>query len=102
MYFYDLNEAPEEVATYSTAVGQVVAGKQLSIGLLRFKAQQGNKAHDHPYEQITVVVSGKLWVRVGEEERELGPGQAFLVPAYVKHQVMAIEDTQVVSCKDII
>lgn len=102
MPFYNLNETPEEVATYSTAFGRVVSGQQLTVGYLRFKAHEGNEEHDHPYEQFTVVIRGKLWVRVGDEEDELGPGQAFLVPAHVKHQVMAIEDTQVVSCKDII
>lgn len=102
MYFYDLNETPEEVATYSTAVGRVVAGQQLSVGFLRFEAGQGNEAHTHDFEQFTVVVRGKLWVRVGEEVSELGPGEAFLVPTHTKHQVRAIEDTQVVSCKDII
>lgn len=101
MYFHDLNEAPEEVATYSTAVGRTVAGQHLNVGLLRFNAQEGNEEHSHPYEQFTVVISGKLRVRVGQEVRDLGPGQAFLVPANVMHQVMAIEDTQVVSCKDI-
>jgi quercetin dioxygenase-like cupin family protein len=102
MYFYDLNETPAEVATYSTAVGRVAAGQQVSVGYLRFEAGQGNEEHSHEYEQFTVVVSGKLWVRVGEEVGELGPGEAFLVPAHTRHQVRAIEATQVVSCKDIL
>jgi quercetin dioxygenase-like cupin family protein len=49
-----------------------------------------------------VVVSGKLKVRVGDEESEIGPGQAFLAPSFVKHQVTAIEDTEVISCKDVL
>jgi quercetin dioxygenase-like cupin family protein len=101
MYFYDLNEIPNEAVSYSTAAGQLVAGEYLKVSLLRFKAQGGAEEHAHSYEQIMVVVRGKLRVRVGEETGEIGPGQAFLAPSNVQHQVTALEDTEVISCKDI-
>lgn len=55
MPFYNLNETPEEVATYSTAFGRVVSGQQLTVGYLRFKAHEGNEAHDPPMS------NSRLW-----------------------------------------
>lgn len=104
MYFYSFKDLPQEFVTekYSTAFGGLLAGKAIEVGLLRFKAGEGAVPHAHPQEQVMYVVSGRLRVRFGEEIGELGPGQAFLAPANVEHQVTAIEDTEVVSSKDVV
>lgn len=102
MYIYDLNEIPQEGVAYSTAAGRLVAGKHLKVSLIRFEAEGGAEEHAHDYEQIMYVVSGRLRVRIGDEEGEIGPGQAFLAPPNVAHQVTALEDTEVISCKDVL
>jgi quercetin dioxygenase-like cupin family protein len=103
MYFYDFNELPKEYVTpkYSTAYGPLLAGEHLETGLFRFKADEGAVEHAHPSEQIMYVISGKLRVRFGEVIGEIGPGQAFLAPPNVPHQVTAMEDTVVFSCKNL-
>jgi quercetin dioxygenase-like cupin family protein len=103
MYFYDFNEMPSEYVTpkYSTAFGPLLAGEHLESGLFRFKANEGAVEHAHPSEQVMYVISGKLRVRFGEEIGEIGPGQAFLAPSNVPHQVTALEDSVVFSCKNL-
>jgi quercetin dioxygenase-like cupin family protein len=104
MYFYNFKELPQEFVTskYSTAFGGLLTGKTIEVGLLSFKAGEGAVPHAHPQEQVMYVISGKLRVRFGEEIAELGPGQAFNAPPMVEHQVTAIEDTEVISCKNIV
>lgn len=102
MYFYDLNKILGEAVSYSTAAGQPINGKHLQLSLLRFKAEGGAEEHAHPYEQIMYVISGKLRVRIGGETAEIGPGQALLAPPDVKHQVTALADSEVISCKNLI
>lgn len=104
MYFYDFNEMPSEYVTpkYSTAYGPLLEGEHLEAGLLRFKANEGAVEHAHPPEQVMFVISGKLRVRFGDQVGELGPGQAFVAPSNVPHQVTALEDTVVFSCKNIV
>lgn len=104
MYFYDFNKLTKEIVTpkYSTAAGPLVAGEHLEAGLFHFKANEGAVEHAHPSEQVMYVISGKLRVRFGEETKELGPGQAFVAPPNVLHQVTAIEDTEVFSCKNLV
>ncbi|HSV98177.1 MAG TPA: cupin domain-containing protein [Spirochaetota bacterium] len=45
--------------------------------------------HSHPHEQITVVISGKLRFRVGEEETVMGPGEVVTIPSGIRHAAVA-------------
>ena len=47
--------------------------------------------HSHPHEQIGYLVSGRFLFELGDEQRELGPGDSWLVPPNVPHQVTALE-----------
>ena len=52
-------------------------------------------AHTHPHEQVGHVVSGRMHFRIGDEVRELGPGDGYSVPGGVTHGAKGI--TQVVA-----
>ncbi len=47
--------------------------------------------HTHPHEQTGYLISGRFLFELGGEKRELGPGDCWLVPANVPHQVTALE-----------
>lgn len=104
MYYYNFKEMPQEFVTakYSTAFGGLLTGEHIEVGLLHFKAGEGAVPHAHPQEQVMYVISGKLRVRFGEEVADLGPSQAFKAPPDVEHQVSALEDTEVISCKNLV
>jgi quercetin dioxygenase-like cupin family protein len=48
-------------------------------------------SHSHPHEQIGYLASGRLLFEVGDERRELFPGDSWLVPSDVPHRVTALE-----------
>jgi quercetin dioxygenase-like cupin family protein len=58
---------------------------------VRFAAGAAGTLHHHPHRQAMVVESGRFRVEIGGETRELGPGDAFLVPPDVEHGMAAIE-----------
>ncbi|MFQ5660395.1 MAG: cupin domain-containing protein [Gammaproteobacteria bacterium] len=77
-------------------------------GAVRLRAFQGNNTmlvlneidkgasaprHNHPNEQITYVVRGKLQFWVEDREYLLGPGDLLVIPSYVEHGGKALEDT---------
>jgi len=103
-YFYDFNAMPGELVTpkYSTAFGPLLTGQHIEVGMLRYRKGEGAVPHAHPSEQIMVVIRGRLWVRIANQSAELGPGQAFLAPPNVEHEVRALEDTEVLSCKNVV
>jgi quercetin dioxygenase-like cupin family protein len=49
--------------------------------------------HEHPNEQITNVVQGRLRFVVGDEERIVAGGSTVLIPADVAHEIEALEDS---------
>ncbi|MBO9361473.1 MAG: cupin domain-containing protein [Thermoflexus sp.] len=51
--------------------------------------------HAHPHEQITLVIQGRLRLRMAGEEAELGPGEIVHIPAGVEHEVTFLEDALV-------
>lgn len=104
MPFIVMDELEKETVTpkYSTAYGELVTGEQIEVGRLRFAKGTGAVEHQHPHEQIIYIIEGKLEVTLGGEKAILGPGQGFHAPPNVPHQVTALEDTVLLSCKGVV
>ena len=47
--------------------------------------------HSHPHTQITYVVSGRFRFTIGEETREVGPGDTLLKQDGVRHGCTCLE-----------
>lgn len=52
--------------------------------------------HNHPSEQITYVVSGRLKMMVEDRVTVLGPGDVMVIPAHVVHGAEVLEDTHTI------
>lgn len=104
MAVYNLQEMKAEFVTpkHSTAFGPLIVGEHIEVGVLKYKAGEGANIHTHPHEQIIVVLSGKATFTLDGEASEVGPGNAIHIPGNVPHSVKMIEDTEVVSCKNLV
>ncbi len=47
--------------------------------------------HDHPHVQSTFVSSGRFRFTLGDEEREVGPGDSFVIPSSQTHGCVCLE-----------
>jgi quercetin dioxygenase-like cupin family protein len=70
-------------------------GQEIMVVQFTIDAGAAVPAHSHPHEQTGHVVSGRMRFRIGDEERELGPGDGYSVPGGVTHAATGI--TQVVA-----
>ena len=54
--------------------------------------------HAHPSEQMSVMISGRVLWTLGEGRRqvELSEGQMLHIPGDVLHEVVALEDTEII------
>jgi quercetin dioxygenase-like cupin family protein len=104
MGFHTFDVMPKEVVTpkHSTAYGELLTGQTIEVGRLRFKAGEGANPHQHPQEQIMVVLQGRLRVTLDGKVAEIGRGEAFHATSNTLHQVTALEDTEVLSCKGLV
>jgi len=62
----------------------------------KFEPTGNYPLHSHPYEQISVMLQGRMRLTVGEEVREVGPGDLWHAPANVKHGGEILGDEPVV------
>ena len=102
MPFFKINELPEPVVApgHSTAYGPTITGRELEIGYYTEPKGTGAKPHHHPSEQMIIVLAGRLRMRIGEETRDIGPGEVALIPGDLEHEQQALEDgTRFVSFK---
>ena len=102
MPFFKLSEMPEPVIApgYSTAYGPTITGKELEIGYYTEPNGTGARPHHHPSEQIIMVLSGRLRMRIDDDVREIGPGEVALILGDQEHEQQALEDgTRFVSFK---
>ena len=104
MPVHKLNEMGEELVTprHSTAVGRLVTGEQVELGVLRYKAGEGAGEHAHPQEQIFLVLSGRVRMTIAGTPYELGPREVAHMPPNVPHSLAVLEDAEVVSAKGVI
>jgi quercetin dioxygenase-like cupin family protein len=86
-FFDDVTEAEDGRRT-----GRVYAA---TTGLVRVEWPAGTSTtpHNHANELVLSVVSGRLRAISGDKEFVLEPGDAVVIPAWVEHSYVALEDT---------
>lgn len=102
MPFFKLDEMPTSLISpgHSTAQGPTITGKELEMGYYTEPKGTGAKPHHHPSEQIILVLSGRLRMRIDSEVRQMGPGEVALILGDQEHEQQALEDgTRFVSFK---
>jgi quercetin dioxygenase-like cupin family protein len=91
MYFHD----PAERATKELAPGVVTRtywGEKMLISMVDIDPGAEAALHSHPHEQVGTVIRGTVRFTIGEESRQLGPGDIFTIPGGVEHAATAGPD----------
>jgi quercetin dioxygenase-like cupin family protein len=63
--------------------------------MVEFRLVAGHElaAHRHRHEQTGYLVGGRLRLRIGGEEYEVGPGDSWSIPGDVEHEATALDDS---------
>lgn len=77
---------------FDGVAGRVVGGRNLTLAFVELDPSSVVPEHSHPHEQVGVCVAGSLSFRIGDEEREVGPGGTWEIPGGVPHEVRAGPD----------
>src|ERR671934_2149404 len=84
--FDDLREIGPRQIWDSVAV-RTVEGERLTLGVVELEPNALVPEHRHDNEQLGMVLRGSLRFRIGDEERELGPGETWRIPSNTPHEV---------------
>jgi quercetin dioxygenase-like cupin family protein len=63
----------------------VAAGEHMQLIHATFEPDGTYAMHAHSHEQMSVVLKGRMRLTVGDEVREVGPGDMWYAPANVMH-----------------
>jgi mannose-6-phosphate isomerase-like protein (cupin superfamily) len=69
--------------------------REKNLSLMVYSLPPGGPDPQHPHgeDEVYVVLEGKAWIRVGEEDCPVGPGSVVYVPAKVEHHFHQISET---------
>ena len=84
--FADLDEMGP-IGIWDGVLARTVDGEQCSFGVVELDPDSVVREHQHPNEQLGIVVSGSVRFRIGDEERDLRPGGTWRIPPNVPHEV---------------
>ena len=92
-YFIDLERTPRfsQMKGLETTVLTGLRGEQMMV-LNATLPGHSVPTHSHPHEQIGMVYSGRATLCIGDEEREVGPGDFYCIPAGVPHSDTTLGD----------
>ena len=86
-YFPSAAECGHHVVFGSTRI-RTYAGGHVQVSIADIPAGGVVDWHAHPNEQMGMMVSGRAVFHVGDEVKELGPGDMYCIPGGVRHKVV--------------
>jgi quercetin dioxygenase-like cupin family protein len=81
---------PQQI--WGGVVARSVTSERMTLALIELEPNAVVPEHSHENEQLGIVIEGSLTFTVGDETRELGPGQAWCITKYVPHSVVSGPD----------
>jgi quercetin dioxygenase-like cupin family protein len=85
---------PEECNAHTIFPGvhiRSAALEKVMISVVDFEPDAVVEEHEHPHEQVGVLLSGKVQFFIGGEEKILQPGDIWCIPGGVRHKVIALD-----------
>ena len=77
---------------WTGVLGRAVQGERITMAVVELVPNCNVPEHQHPNEQLGVVLRGSMTFTIGGERRELVAGDTYNIPANVPHTVTAGPD----------
>jgi quercetin dioxygenase-like cupin family protein len=90
--YHSRSDWPEVEAAPGVRRRVLSCGDDLMVVQFTIDAGSAVPLHSHPHEQVGHVVSGRMKFRIGDQERELGPGDGYSVPGGVQHGATGVTE----------
>jgi len=75
---------------------KVISGKQGMMVWWHFQPGAVAAAHQHPHEQMSWMIKGRMDLRIGEQTRSMVAGDIAVIPGGVEHEAFFPEETEIV------
>ena len=96
MPFYRISEMTEKPLGTGPSLAKSVVGEFIKAGIVTIPQGEGSAPHVHPNEeQFILILEGKRYMILGDEEREIGPGDLIHIPRNTRHGARTIDEKSV-------
>ena len=86
MPFYRISDMEAVRASVGPATAKTAPGELMKVGVVTYLKGEGAPPHYHPNEeQFYLVLEGRRYVIVGDEERVVEPGDLIHIPRNTRH-----------------
>lgn len=68
------------------------AAEKTMLSLVAMEPHAVVPEHNHPHEQVGMIISGRAIFVIGDEERTLSAGDMYRIPGGVTHRVTALDE----------
>ena len=87
---------PEKSLGTGPSLAKTVVGELMKAGIVTIPKGEGSVPHVHPNEERFVrILEGRRYMILGDEEREIGPGDLIHIPRNTRHGARTIDDNSV-------
>ena len=87
-YFVKLDECSKHTIFPGVDIA-TMPGQQMMISIVTFEPHSKVAPHQHPHEQVGVLVEGELTFNIGGQVQTLGPGEMWRIPGGIEHSVVS-------------
>jgi quercetin dioxygenase-like cupin family protein len=82
----------EHLRIWDGVTAQAIEGERTTLAVVDLEPGSTVAEHRHENEQLGVLIRGTMRFRVGDETRDLAPGDTWAIPGNTPHQVTAGPD----------
>ena len=75
---------------------QIISGEHMHLIRAVYEPWSTYPMHSHPHEQFSLLLSGRILLTVGDETREIGPGDGWYAASNVPHGGQIIGDQKAI------
>ena len=75
---------------------QIISGEHMHLIRAVYEPGSTYPMHSHPHEQFSLLLSGRILLTVGDDTREIGPGDGWYAASNVPHGGQIIGDEKAV------
>lgn len=77
-------------------LARFIHSEKMTLAYWVIKSNSLLPEHSHKHEQVTVIISGKFELKVGNETKVLVKGDTAIIPSFVKHSGKSLTNCKII------
>jgi quercetin dioxygenase-like cupin family protein len=90
-YFPSANECSRHTIFPGVHI-RTCSAEKMMLSVVDIEPHAVVEEHQHPHEQVGMVLEGRAIFSIGGEDKELQPGDLYRIPGNVRHKVVALAE----------